>query len=180
MALFGLGFDGQPVSRVEVRVSPAGVSAEGKLFVGVRFEMDEGWHTYAENPGDSGMPPEIRIKRPEGGSVERWSFPPHIPFTDAAGTTYGYKGQVVLLGKLIIPDIKVFQALQPSEELHLTFDVFWMVCKDVCIPLQQEVKVKVPSREATAEEWNEWERFLEAGGWSACQEKSSGAGSSVK
>ena len=29
--------------------------------VGIHLELDEGWHTYWENPGDVGAPPEMDI-----------------------------------------------------------------------------------------------------------------------
>ena len=35
------------------------------FYVGVRLEMQEGWHTYWENPGDSGSPFEAKCHKKE-------------------------------------------------------------------------------------------------------------------
>lgn len=158
-----------PVSRVEVRVAPTGVSEGGRIPVGVRFSMDPGWHTYAENPGDSGLPPDITVNGPEGLHVERWAFPPAKTFTDAAGTTYGYEGEVVLLGALTLPPAAV-----AAGSMSLTFDIYWMVCKDVCIPLEATVRMRLSTEAGASAQRLDWEAFLEAGGWSACVEPESG------
>ena len=36
------------------------------LQLGIRFDLEEGWHTYWVNPGDSGEPPRIEWKLPTG------------------------------------------------------------------------------------------------------------------
>lgn len=154
------------VSRVEVRVAPLAILAGGRLPVAVCFKMDQGWHTYAEDPGDSGMPPEIVLKTPAGVRYEKWRFPPARKFAGEAGTTYGYEGQVVLLGAVHIPE-----SLADGERITLTLEVKWMVCRDVCVLLKDEVTLTL--RQGTGpsvEESSDWERYLEAGGWSACVE----------
>jgi len=30
------------------------IQPNGKLIVGIKFELEEGWHTYWKNPGDAG------------------------------------------------------------------------------------------------------------------------------
>lgn len=47
--IFMAGRDGRsaetPVSRVEVRAAPCGMLPGGRIPIGVRFTMDDGWHT---------------------------------------------------------------------------------------------------------------------------------------
>ena len=39
----------------------------GENFVlGIKFDLDPGWHTYWKNPGDSGLPPDIKWSTPKG------------------------------------------------------------------------------------------------------------------
>lgn len=38
--------------------------------VKARLKMDEGWHVYWQNPDDSGIPPEITWKIPDG--FQKW------------------------------------------------------------------------------------------------------------
>lgn len=162
-----------PVSRVEVRAAPGGPLPGGRILIGVRFTMDEGWHTYAENPGDSGLPPGIRVKGPDGMRVEKWKFPPPTTFRDAAGTTYGYAREVVLLGAVRLPE-------STNAMPVLTFAIDWMVCKDICIPLDAVVTLAVNTLPDPAADRRGWESFLEAGGWSACGEQETGADASGK
>ena len=35
-------------------------STQESFYIGVRLQMQEGWHTYWENPGDSGSPFEAK------------------------------------------------------------------------------------------------------------------------
>jgi thiol:disulfide interchange protein DsbD len=40
----------------------------------LRFRMEEGWHIYWRNPGDSGLPPDIKLTLPAGVTAgePRW------------------------------------------------------------------------------------------------------------
>jgi len=155
------------LSRAEVRAAPVAVQAGGRVPVAVRFTMAPGWHTYAEDPGDSGMPPEIEVKGPEGFRIGKWQFPPATTFTDAAGTTFGYENEVVLIGAVHLP------ASMPADEpVELVFNVVWMVCNAACVPLEATLSLSLREQPAApAKARLDWERFLEAGGWSACVEK---------
>ena len=44
-------------------------STQESFYVGVRLEMQDGWHTYWENPGDSGSPFEAKWKVSDGTVV---------------------------------------------------------------------------------------------------------------
>ena len=66
-------------------------------WLGLSLAMREGWHTYWENPGDSGEATRIAWTLPEGltaGEI-RWPHPRLIPVGPLAN--YGYEGQVTLL-----------------------------------------------------------------------------------
>lgn len=55
-------------------------STQESFYVGVRLEMQDGWHTYWENPGDSGSPFEANWKVSDGTVVENVQWP--TPVTD--------------------------------------------------------------------------------------------------
>ena len=67
-------------------------SQQESFYVGVRLEMQEGWHTYWENPGDSGSPFEAKWNVDEGIIVENveWPTPVTIPYPPLM--TFGYEG----------------------------------------------------------------------------------------
>ena len=63
--------DGKPVPHVRVDLVPevSTVLPGSSFAVLLRQDIDEGWHTYWRNPGDSGAPPSITWQTPPGVSV---------------------------------------------------------------------------------------------------------------
>ena len=101
-------------------------SEQESFYVGLRLEMQEGWHTYWENPGDSGSPFDAKWTVNEGIIVEnvQWPTPVTIPYPPLM--TFGYEGDVVF-------PFKVFRSLDSKlESISLEFD--FLICADICIP----------------------------------------------
>src|SRR5215831_18427569 len=71
--------------------------------VALRLKMDRGWHTYWQNPGESGLPTTLAWKLPEGFEAGPilWAPPQALP----AGPlmNYGYQGEVLLLTEIAVP-----------------------------------------------------------------------------
>jgi len=116
--------------RVEAELHAERVAASpGKpATVGLRLRMDEHWHTYWKNPGDSGLPTKIRWTLPEGwraGPIQ-W---PH-PEAQRVGPlmNYGYSDEVMLLTELTPP-----AGAKPGP-VAIRGNADWLVCKDICIP----------------------------------------------
>ena len=66
------------------------------VHVGLRLKMDNEWHTYWRNPGDTGLPTTIAWKLPKGfaaGDIE-WPAPHRIDIATLAN--YGYGNEIVL------------------------------------------------------------------------------------
>ncbi len=67
----------QPHLKVELISEQATAPPGQPLWVGLLFRLEQGWHIYWQNPGDSGEPPKIRWELPAGfvaGSI-RWPQP---------------------------------------------------------------------------------------------------------
>ena len=107
--------------------------------VAVRLEMDDHWHTYWANPGDSGLPTEIAWTLPEGISAGpiQWPVPQWINYFDMV--SYAYEGEVFLLVDLDVPP--GFQATEPVE---LAARVDFLVCKEACIPGGADLTLSLP------------------------------------
>ena len=63
-------------------VSDTDVAAPGvPLHVGLRLRIAPGWHTYWQNPGDAGAPPELTLTLPDGASAGpiTWPTPRRTP-----------------------------------------------------------------------------------------------------
>jgi len=101
-------------------------SEQESFYIGLRLEMQEGWHTYWENPGDSGSPFDAKWTVNKGAIVEnvQWPTPVTIPYPPLM--TFGYEGDVVF-------PFKVFRSLDSElESISLEFD--FLICADICIP----------------------------------------------
>ncbi len=125
--------------------------------VGVRLTMDEGWHTYWKNPGDSGMATSITWDLPEGfvaGEIE-WPVPEYFEVGGLA--SYAYEGEILLPVKIEVPEAYA------ADEVTLRAKVDWLVCKEQCEPgsVALEVTVPVGSRgEISTFERSDHARFL--------------------
>ena len=109
------------------------------LTVALRLTMQKGWHTYWQNPGDSGLPTTLEWKLPAGisaGPIE-WPAPHALP----AGplVNYGYDGEVLHLVQLTPQP-----TLTTGAPAVLRARADWLVCKEVCIPEGADLELALP------------------------------------
>ncbi len=107
------------------------------FYVGVRLQMQDGWHTYWENPGDSGSPFEANWSTDEGVIVEnvQWPTPITIPYPPLM--TYGYEGDIVF-------PFQVFRS-QETELKTISVDFNFLICADICIPESASLSLDLTS-----------------------------------
>jgi len=121
------------------------VAPGDKTTLALDMTLASGWHTYWKNAGDSGQPVEITWKAPDGvviGDID-WPAPERQPFEPMMN--YGYSDRSTLLMPVTVP------ANWPEgEPVELTADVFWLVCKDVCIPEQGIATLSLPTGSNTS------------------------------
>jgi thiol:disulfide interchange protein/DsbC/DsbD-like thiol-disulfide interchange protein len=105
------------------------VAPGGTADLALVLDIRPGWHTYWENPGDSGEPPHIVWHLLPGLSAGpiRWPHPDLIRVGPLA--SYGYTGRATHLVSLRIP-----QDWPAGRPLKLTADASWLVCADHCVP----------------------------------------------
>lgn len=107
--------------------------------VALRLEMDEHWHTYWKNPGDSGLPTSIEWHLPEGfvaGDIQ-WPYPKMFDMPQIVN--FGYDGEVFLL-----TEIKAPAMLKSGSVVKLLASVDWLVCKESCIPGHADLMIDLP------------------------------------
>lgn len=120
------------------RVSLLGDRFDGTSWhSGIRVELDPGWKTYWRMPGDSGIPPEFTWRSSSPAKVEV-AFPTPARHVDKSGETVGYEGEV------IFPVTITPESLQPLE---LDLDMFFAVCKDVCVPAKAQAAIALGTEE---------------------------------
>jgi thiol:disulfide interchange protein DsbD len=146
-----------PVQRphIEAELIPASTAVEpgGTLTVALRLKMQEHWHTYWKNPGDSGLPTRIEWNLPEGFEAGPilWPAPRRIDIGPLAN--YGYEGEVFLL-----TDIRTPPAI--AGDVPVKAKAFWLVCEEICIPGNAEFALALPAGPQKPD-WK-WARQIQA------------------
>jgi thiol:disulfide interchange protein/DsbC/DsbD-like thiol-disulfide interchange protein len=109
------------------------------LTVALRLAMQRGWHTYWQNPGDSGLPTTIEWKLPPGLSAGpiQWPVPRVLPVGPLVN--YGYEGEVLLL-----VDISAAPDFLSGNATTLSARADWLVCKEICIPEGADLALTLP------------------------------------
>ena len=107
--------------------------------LGLTMAMKPGWHVYWRNPGDSGLPPEMAWRLPEGFSVghTQWPVPERIPVQTLMN--FGYEGAVTLLMPLKVPE-----TLPAGGTVRLSGTLSYLVCEEICIPGSAELALDLP------------------------------------
>lgn len=105
--------------------------------IGVLAELENDWHLYWRNSGDTGIPTSIEFDLPEGISISEilWAVPKVFEFDGLA--SFGYEKQVLLIAELNIPEN--FE----SNSVLITARVKSLICKDVCIPFNTNVSNEI-------------------------------------
>jgi thiol:disulfide interchange protein DsbD len=133
---------GQSASRQHARLSLisylSAIAPGQSEWIGLRFELDPGWHIYWINPGDSGEPPKITWHLPSGMQAGDLDFPTPQRIPDHSLMDYGYEGNIVLLSKLTIGNPLT------SKQLDIGADVKYLVCREVCLPGKDHLSLALP------------------------------------
>jgi DsbC/DsbD-like thiol-disulfide interchange protein len=107
-------------------------------WIGLRFDLEPGWHIYWINPGDSGEPPKIEWHLPAGMEAGDLQFPVPQRIPDHSLMDYGYQGNVVLLSRLTTSNATA------SKQAEISADVRYLVCREVCVPGRDHVSMTLP------------------------------------
>ncbi|MEO6278981.1 thioredoxin family protein [Roseateles sp.] len=140
--------------------SQATVAPGQRFTVALEQDIKPHWHTYWQNPGDSGQATTISWAGAEAGPIQ-WP----TPSLQIIGpiVNYGYEGRPALLVELTVPaDAKPGGRFQPTAEVK------WLVCKDVCIPEQVTLGLDLPVVASAADakasadtaQIGEWQRAI--------------------
>ena len=125
--------------RAELISEVATVKPGEPFWVALRQTIRPKWHTYWKNPGDSGLPTEIKWTLPAGARADAivWPTPTLI---DVSGViNYGFSNDVLLLVRITPPaDLAV------GATLPLAASAEWLVCDDVCIPEEGKFLLDLP------------------------------------
>lgn len=140
-------------------IVPFGLEENGAdIWIGLQMQLEPHWHSYWKNPGAAGLPPVFTVVDSNLIETAEVFFPPpkFYPFGGGLDAN-GYSDEVIYPVKVTLTERGAALAAQPDFQLEnfpLNLDLFYLVCKDLCIPHDNEFRLKVdltrPSSSASA------------------------------
>ncbi len=105
--------------------------------IGILVELEDNWHIYWRNPGDSGMPTSIDFDFPDGLTISEIKWPAPKVFEYDGLASYGYEKQVLLLADISVPENYNLNSIEIIANLKS------LICKDICIPFNTTVSTEI-------------------------------------
>src|SRR5271170_4087971 len=127
----GARAEGTPIPHgtLELVAENQSIAAGHTIHLGLRFQLEKGWHIYWVNPGDSGEPPRVKWQLPRGVSVGAMEWPTPRRLGSSSIADYGYEDAVML----IVP-IRAEAGLAAAGPASLAAEIRVLVCREMCIP----------------------------------------------
>lgn len=131
--------DEHPVTATLVAEHTA-IRLGGETRVGVLFEMEDGWHIYAREPGDAGLPTTISWSASSTSFGElQWPTPQRL-LDPGDIETFGYEKAVLLSSPLT----HTRSGDSTPSALGINAQATWLTCKKICIPGSANLEIVLP------------------------------------
>lgn len=124
------------------------------ILLAFKFRITKDWHIYWRNPGDSGIPTEIKIdtSNVSAGGIG-WPCPELISSSDIIN--YVYSDSVVLF-------VRVIPKSLTAESITIKGKASWLVCKEKCIGESTDFSTTILIvKEALNETWKKQRIIVE-------------------
>jgi thiol:disulfide interchange protein DsbD len=109
------------------------------IWVALELNIRDGWHTYWRNPGDSGQATKLTWTLPAGVTAGDITWPAPHRFEIPPLVNYGYARHAMHLVQLTAS-----KDLAVGAPLTLAAKASWLVCADVCIPEDADLRLQLP------------------------------------
>lgn len=122
-------------------VADTPILTPGQSFmVGLRLQLQPGWHSYWVNPGDAGDATRLSLTRPDNLPLQTgpllWPVPERLK--EGPLMAYAYTGEVLLPLKVSVPDAKT------GNPVTLKAHAEWLVCAELCVPESGDFTLTLP------------------------------------
>jgi DsbC/DsbD-like thiol-disulfide interchange protein/cytochrome c biogenesis protein CcdA len=115
-----------------------------------------GWHGYWQNPGDAGLPMDVKWRLPPGFAAEPPRYPVPTRLTVADLMNYVYERDYAVLVRLKVP-------ANASGTISIRAEAHWLACTDkICVPEQGQLSLDLPVGAGTPERarFDAWRQAL--------------------
>ncbi|RYG62228.1 MAG: hypothetical protein EON60_00470 [Alphaproteobacteria bacterium] len=100
------------------------------------FKLNPHWHIYWNNPGDSGLPPQLMSTMGGNTTAQALTWPTPKVISIPPVTNYGYEDAVTFTSNFTVPT-----GLAQGPNV-LPFKASFLYCNEICLP--GEVELKLP------------------------------------
>ena len=111
-----------------------------EIYLGLEYQLQEGWKTYWKSPGDGGFPQNIDWSDSSNIKNLEIEWPTPMQFEILGMQSIGYADNVIFPLKIILID--------ESQSTNVILDINYLVCKDICIPGNVHLELDIPSGES--------------------------------
>ena len=128
----------------------------GEVELAIRMIPRPGWHGYWQNPGDAGLPMDVKWQLPKGFSTGELRYPVPTRLTIADLMNYVYERDYAVLVRLKVPP-------DATGIVPIRVEARWLACTDkICVPEQGEFSLDLPVGSGTPDraQFDEWRRTL--------------------
>lgn len=125
-----------PVAGTRALLETKGYTPGQPFTVGLEVQLEEGWHVYWSNPGDSGMGTSVQWKLPPGWKADELQFPTPKSFEGGGSFSFGYEGTVVFLATLTPPS-------GATGTAKITANLAMLACEESCLPASQTLTFEI-------------------------------------
>ncbi len=102
------------------------------------LEIEDGWHIYWKNAGETGEPTIVELNSFPKESVKKTHFSLPKKFNNLGFTEFGFEKKSYLMVDFDI------SAPNKVKEIPLDFEIKWLACNGNCVPGSTPVSLKIP------------------------------------
>src|SRR5437764_5369769 len=128
----------------------------GEIDVAIHMRTNPGWHGYWLNPGDAGLPMDVKWQLPPGFTAGPLRYPVPSRLTVADLMNYVYERDYAVLVRLKVP-------ANARGTVPIRAAAHWLACTDkFCVPEQGQLALDLPVGSGTPNraQFDEWRRAL--------------------
>jgi DsbC/DsbD-like thiol-disulfide interchange protein/cytochrome c biogenesis protein CcdA len=128
----------------------------GEVELAIQMIPAPGWHGYWLNPGDAGLPMDVKWQLPQGFVAGPLRYPVPGRLEIAGLMNYVYERDYAVLVRLQVP-------ADATGLIPIRAEAHWLACTDkVCVPEQGELSLDLPVGSGTPQrgQFDQWRRAL--------------------
>ena len=128
----------------------------GEVELAIQMIPTPGWHGYWQNPGDAGLPMDVKWQLPKGFSAGPLRYPVPTRLTVADLMNYVYERGYAVLVRLKVPT-------DARGLIPIRAEAHWLACTDkICVPEQGELSLDLAVGTGTPQraQFDAWRQAL--------------------